>query len=293
METDEIAENDSSDSNELGRIQDYVLKSLLSEGSRGSVSRVWKARHRESGQLVALKQIQLSKLTRSLKNCLDCEVNFLSSVNHPNIIRLLGVFESMDVFQAEGSIFLILEFCAGGNLGAYIRNHGRVQECIAKRFMQQIEVLHSHLIIHRDLKPENILLSSSDGDALLKIADFGLSRILHPDTFAETVCGSPLYMAPEILQFQKYDEKVDMWSIGAILFELLNGYPPFHGRTSVQLLQNIKESSYLPFSQLVLSELHPTCVDLCSRLLSVNPETRMSFDEFHEHDFLEIQKVER
>ena len=93
METDEIAENDSSDSNELGRIQDYVLKSLLSEGSRGSVSRVWKARHRESGQIVALKQIQLSKLTRSLKNCLDCEVNFLSSVNHPNIIRLLGVFE--------------------------------------------------------------------------------------------------------------------------------------------------------------------------------------------------------
>lgn len=153
METDEMAEGDSSDSNELGRIQDYILKALLSGGSRGSVLRVWKAKHRESRQIVALEQIQLSKLTCSLKNCLDCEVNFLSSVNHPNIILLLGVFE------AKESIFLILEFCAGGNLGTYIRNHGRVQECIAKRFMQQIaaglEVLHSHLIIHRDLKPEN------------------------------------------------------------------------------------------------------------------------------------------
>ncbi|KAF3440547.1 hypothetical protein FNV43_RR18831 [Rhamnella rubrinervis] len=98
-----------------------------------------------------------------------------------------------------------------------------------------LEILHSHHIIHRDLKPENILLSGSEDDMLLKIADFGLSRSVPPGDYAETVCGSPLYMAPEVLEFQRYDEKVDMWSVGAILFELLNGYPPFHGRTNVQV----------------------------------------------------------
>ncbi|XP_059432995.1 serine/threonine-protein kinase ATG1t-like [Corylus avellana] len=209
---------------------DYVLESKLGEGS---FSTVWKAEHRLSGQVVALKQVYLSRLNRHLRSCLDCELNFLSSVNHPNIVRLF------EFFQAEGSIFLVLEFCAGGNLASFIRLHGRVQEQIARGFMQQLgaalEVLNSHHIIHRDLKPENILLSVPKDDAVLKISDFGLSRSVHPSDYAETVCGTPLYMAPEVLQFQRYDEKVDMWSVGAILFELLNGYPPFRGRTNVQV----------------------------------------------------------
>ncbi|KAI3451492.1 hypothetical protein Pfo_008157 [Paulownia fortunei] len=259
---------------------DYILRSKLGESS---LSKVWKAEHRTTGEAVALKQIPVSKLTRHLRNCLECELTFLSSVNHPNIIRLL------DFFKCEGCNILVLEFCAGGNLASYIQRHGRVQECIAKRFMQQLaaglKVLKQNHIVHRDLKPENILLFGSECYPVLKIADFGLSRILLPDESAETVCGSPLYMAPEILQFQRYDEKVDMWSVGAILFELLNGYPPFHGRTSVQ---NIKASKSLPFSHLILPQLHPECVDLCSRLLSINPDDRLSSEEFDQHNFLQI-----
>ncbi|KAG4119114.1 hypothetical protein ERO13_D11G058900v2 [Gossypium hirsutum] len=261
-------------------IGDYLLKSKLRESS---VSIVWKAETKSSGEEVAVKQVFLSKLNKHLANCLDCELNFLSSVNHPNIIRLL------QVLQSESCLFLVLEFCAGGNLTSYIRRYGRVQEQLARRFMQQLgaglEVLQSHHIIHRDLKPENILLLGSKDDLVLKIADFGLSS-LDPGNYAQTVCGSPLYMAPEVLQFQSYDEKVDMWSLGAILFELLNGLPPFHGRTSVQLLQNIKSSTCLPFSKLILPRLHPDCVDMCSRLLSVNPVDRLSFQEFYQHRFL-------
>ncbi|XP_040961577.1 serine/threonine-protein kinase ATG1t isoform X2 [Gossypium hirsutum] len=259
-------------------IGDYLLKSKLRESS---VSIVWKAETKSSGEEVAVKQVFLSKLNKHLANCLDCELNFLSSVNHPNIIRLL------QVLQSESCLFLVLEFCAGGNLTSYIRRYGRVQEQLARRFMQQLgaglEVLQSHHIIHRDLKPENILLLGSKDDLVLKIADFGLSRSLDPGNYAQTVCGSPLYMAPEVLQFQSYDEKVDMWSLGAILFELLNGLPPFHGRTSVQ---NIKSSTCLPFSKLILPRLHPDCVDMCSRLLSVNPVDRLSFQEFYQHRFL-------
>lgn len=192
-------------------------------------------------------------------------------------------------------MFLVLEFCSGGNLASYLQQHGRVQEKIAKRFTQQmgdgLKILQSHHIIHRDLKPENILLSGKESDVVLKIADFGLSRRVLPDNYVETVCGSPFYMAPEVLQFQRYDYKVDMWSVGVILFELLNGYPPFRGRTNFQLLQNIKSSSCLPFSQHILSGLHPDCVDICSRLLSANPVQRLSFDEFYHHKFLRIKGV--
>ncbi|XP_006350993.1 serine/threonine-protein kinase ATG1t isoform X5 [Solanum tuberosum] len=266
-------------------IGEYTLTCKLGGGSS---STVWKAEHRTTGKVVALKQIDLLKLTRQLKNCLDCELNFLSSVEHPNIIRLF------DVFQAENSIFLVLEFCAGGDLAAYIRDHGRVQECVARKFMKQIgaglEVLSMHHILHRDLKPENILLSTMETDPILKIADFGLSRMLNPNDLAETVCGSPFYMAPEILEFKKYDDKVDMWSLGAIFFELLNGYPPFRGRTSVQILRNIKASLRLPFFEPILPQLHPGCVDLCSRLLSIDPEKRISFKEFCRHDFLKIDE---
>ncbi|KAK4366892.1 hypothetical protein RND71_014772 [Anisodus tanguticus] len=183
-----------------------------------------------------------------------------------------GLYSSPIVSQAENSIFLVLEFCAVGNLASYIRNHGRVQECVARKFMKQIGAGLEVLSIHRDLKPENILLSRIGNDPILKIADFCLSRMLNPDDLAERVCGSPFYMAPEILQFKKYDDKVDMWSLGAILFELLNGYLPFRGRTSVQILQNIKASLRLPFSEPILPQLHPDCVDLCSRLLSIDPD---------------------
>eukprot|EP00261_Vitis_vinifera_P019091 XP_010649423.1 PREDICTED: serine/threonine-protein kinase ATG1t isoform X4 [Vitis vinifera] len=254
-------------------IGEYTVRSKVGQGPQ---STVWKAEQKCSGEVVALKQVYLSKLNRNLKTSLDCEINFLSSVSHPNIIRLLHVFQKL-IFppQAEGCIFLVLEFCSGGDLESYIRHHGRVQEWVARRFMQQLgaglEVLHSHHIIHRDLKPGNILLSGPESDVLLKIADFGLSRTVHPGEHAETVCGTPLYMAPEVLRFKKYDEKVDMWSLGAILFELLNGYPPFCGRTNVQLIS---------------PGLHPDCVDLCTKLLSTNPVHRLSFDEFCRHRFL-------
>ncbi|KAL6005506.1 hypothetical protein ACLOJK_006073 [Asimina triloba] len=202
-------------SNSAVAARGYVLKGRIREGA---FSVVWRAEHRWSRQDVVLKQVYLSRLNRKLRACLECELNFLSAINHPNIIRLL------DTFQDNGCVFLVLEFCAGGDLASYIHHHGRVEEQMARNFIQQ---LGSGL--------KNILLSSPNGDAVLKIADFGLSRIVNPGEYAETVCGSPLYMAPEVLEFQKYDEKVDMWSIGAILFELLNGYPPFHGRSNVQV----------------------------------------------------------
>lgn len=151
----------------------YLLKSKIGEGS---FSAVWRAEQRPpTGVDVAVKQVFLSKLNPRLKACLDCEINFLSSVNHPNIIRLLHFF------QDDGCVYLVLEFCAGGNLASYIQNHGRVQQQIARKFMQQLgsglKVLHSHDIIHRDLKPEVGILYMFSGhriefSKLLKMESF-------------------------------------------------------------------------------------------------------------------------
>jgi serine/threonine-protein kinase ULK/ATG1 len=114
--------------------------------------------------------------------------------------------------KAPNRIYLVLEYCAGGDLAAYIQRYGKVSEGTARHFMQQLgaglQVLRNNNLIHRDLKPQNLLLSTNDSTAVLKIADFGFARLLQPQGMAETLCGSPLYMAPEILQSKKYDAKV-------------------------------------------------------------------------------------
>ncbi|XP_029118308.1 serine/threonine-protein kinase ATG1t isoform X3 [Elaeis guineensis] len=243
---------------------DYEVRGRL--GGEGPFSVVWKAVHRSSGQDVVLKQVRLSGLTRSLRECLDCEIKFLASVCHPNIIRLF------DVFQVDGCIFLVLEFCQGGNLATYIKQKGRVHENAVRKFMKQIVHLSSYCRSRfggNACSPhnpsgletgveQNILLSTPSNDAVLKISDFGLSRVVHPGEFADSVCGTPFYMAPEVMQFQKYDDK---------------------------LLKSIKDSTSLPFSQL-LPSLHPDSIDMCTSLLCKNPGKRLSFDEFYHHKFL-------
>ncbi|KAL5214012.1 hypothetical protein ABZP36_003164 [Zizania latifolia] len=260
----------------------YELRERL--GGRPPSTVVWRAVDRSTGSRVAVKQVLLAGLPGRLRDSLDCEVRFLAGVSHPNIIRLL------DVIQTPSSLYLVLELCEGGDLAAYIERIGRVEESVARNFMRQIgaglQVLSRHHVVHRDLKPENILLSSPDSDAILKISDFGLSRVLRPGEYTDTACGTCFYMAPEVMLFQKYDSRVDLWSIGAILFELLNGYPPFRGRSNVQLLQSINSTTSLPFSEVVISKLHPDSIDICTRLLCSNPVKRLSFQEFFSHNFL-------
>ncbi|XVE96940.1 hypothetical protein REPUB_Repub02eG0267500 [Reevesia pubescens] len=171
----------------------------------------------------------------------------------------------------------------------YIARHGSVREATAKHFMQQLaaglQVLRDNNLIHRDLKPQNLLLSTNDSNAVLKIADFGFARSLQPRGLAETLCGSPLYMAPEIMQLQKYDAKADLWSVGAILFQLVTGRTPFTGNNPTQLLQNIVKSTelYFPVENNCLTA---DCKDLCQKLLRRNPVERLTFEEFFNHPFL-------
>ncbi|CAA7046219.1 unnamed protein product [Microthlaspi erraticum] len=249
----------------------------------GSFSVVWEGRHLVHGTVVAIKEIAMARLNKKLQDSLMSEIFILKKINHPNIIRFI------DMIEAPGKINLVLEYCKGGDLSMFIQKHGRIPDATAKHFMKQLaaglQVLRDNNIIHRDLKPQNLLLSTDDNDAALKIADFGFARSLQPRGLAETLCGSPLYMAPEIMQLQKYDAKADLWSVGAILFQLVTGRPPFTGNSQVQLFQNIMKSTELQFPA-DCRELSTDCKDLCQKLLRRNPVERLTFEEFFHHPFL-------
>ena len=137
----------------------------------------------------------------------------------------------------------------------------------------------------RDLKPQNLLLSDNTPQAVLKIADFGFARHLQQQELANTLCGSPLYMAPEILKSQQYDAKADLWSVGTILYELVVGRPPYNGSNHIVLLQNIERNeARIPAT--IAKHLSPACIDLIYSLLERNPVQRISFEEFFNHPFL-------
>ncbi|MBA0756309.1 hypothetical protein Gogos_000115 [Gossypium gossypioides] len=261
-------------------VGDYILGPRIGSGS---FAVVWRSRHRQHGLEVAVKEIDKKLLSSKVSESLLKEISILSTINHPNIIQLFEAIET------EDRIFLVLEYCDGGDLAAYIQRYGKVSEEVARHLMRQLaaglQVLQEKHLIHRDLKPQNLLLTKGSTPQL-KIGDFGFARSLTPENLADTLCGSPLYMAPEIIQNKKYDAKADLWSVGAILFQLVTGKPPFDGNNQLQLFQNILRSTELQFPEGALEELHPDCVNLCRSLLRHDPVERLTFREFFDHKFL-------
>ncbi|KAG5141875.1 hypothetical protein JHK82_017570 [Glycine max] len=262
-------------------IGDYIVGPRIGSGS---FAVVWRARNRSSGLEYAVKEIDKRHLSPKVRENLLKEISILSTIHHPNIIRL---FEAI---QTNDRIYLVLEYCAGGDLAAYIHRHGKVSEPVAHHFMRQLaaglQVLQEKNLIHRDLKPQNLLLATTAATPVMKIGDFGFARSLTPQGLADTLCGSPYYMAPEIIENQKYDAKADLWSVGAILYQLVIGRPPFDGNSQLQLFQNILASTELHFPPDAIKVLHSDCLDLCRNLLRRNPDERLTFKAFFNHNFL-------
>ncbi|XP_064949895.1 serine/threonine-protein kinase ATG1c-like isoform X4 [Musa acuminata AAA Group] len=263
-------------------VGDYIIDRQI---GAGAFSTVWLARHRIQGTEVAVKEIAMSRLSEKLRRSLLSEVSILGRISHPNIIALY------DFIQIPGRIYLVLELCRGGDLSLYIQSHGRVSEATAMYFMKQLasglQVLRANNVIHRDLKPQNLLLSTYDENATLKIADFGFARSLSPSTLADTLCGTPLYMAPEVMELKKYDGKADLWSVGVIFYQLVTGKTPFTANNQIELLQNIVNAKQLCFPS--HHNLSSDCMDLCQKLLHPNAVERLTFEEFFNHQFLSKQ----
>ncbi|XP_054551414.1 serine/threonine-protein kinase ULK1 isoform X3 [Talpa occidentalis] len=193
------------------------------------------------------------------------------------------------------SVYLVMEYCNGGDLADYLHAMRTLSEDTIRLFLQQIagamRVLHSKGIIHRDLKPQNILLSNPGGrranpnNIRVKIADFGFARYLHSNMMAATLCGSPMYMAPEVIMSQHYDGKADLWSLGTIVYQCLTGKAPFQASSPQDLrLFYEKNKTLVP---IIPRETSAPLRQLLLALLQRNPRDRMGFDEFFQHPFLD------
>ncbi|KAM4576676.1 serine/threonine-protein kinase ULK1a isoform 1-T1 [Odontesthes bonariensis] len=255
----------------------------------GAFAVVFKGRHREKRDWeVAVKCINKKNLAKS-KTLLGKEIKILKELKHDNIVRLL------DYQEMGGCVYLVMEYCNGGDLAEYLHSKGTLSEDTIRVFLQQIaqamKVLQSKGILHRDLKPQNILLCHSEGrrsnssSTSIKIADFGFARHLQTNTMAATLCGSPMYMAPEVIMSQNYDAKADLWSIGTIVYQCLIGKAPFHASTPQELRLFYESNSTLLPS--IPKETSASLRHLLLGLLQRNHKDRISFDEFFHHPFLE------
>lgn len=256
------------------KVGPYELKSILGKGMFGTV---YLGRHTPSNNKIAVKVISKETLKPELQIRLEQEILCQRSVSSENIVKLI------DVQKTENNFYLVLEYCEGGDLGNFIKQNGPVTEKIAQKWMQQItegfKVLQKKNIIHRDLKLQNILMTENTTSAVLKLADFGLSRFLEDD-LATTWVGTPLYMAPEVLKCEEYGSKADIWSLGLVLYEILTGELPIKVQKREQIPSAQKSLKSLP------EFLSDDCKDLLSKLLEYDSHKRISFEEIFIHPFI-------
>ncbi|KZS96920.1 other/ULK/ULK protein kinase [Sistotremastrum niveocremeum HHB9708] len=313
-------------------VRPYVLSAEI---GKGSFATVYRGYHEVTRQVVAVKTVSRSILTPKLVDNLWSEIHILKQLSHKHITQLIDIKERPKYY------YLVMEYCSGGDLSLYIKRRGKVEglsyipapgeaptyyphprngglaELVVRSFLRQLaramKFLRHRNLLHRDIKPQNLLLTPADeedfakghplGVPILKVADFGFARILPNATMAETLCGSPLYMAPEILRYEKYDAKADLWSVGAVLYEMCVGRPPFRAQNHIELLKRIEKARSLvafpdedPNFNSNGSDAQPVPADmkkLIRSLLKRHPVERASFDEFFASQALQNSKFPR
>ncbi|XXG52707.1 hypothetical protein AAC387_Pa03g0962 [Persea americana] len=259
------------------RVGKYEVGRTIGEGT---FAKVKFARNSETGDPVALKILDKEKvLKHKMVEQIKREIAIMKLIKHPNVVRLY------EVMGSRTKIFIVLEFVTGGELFDKIVNHGQMREDEARRYLQQlinaVDYCHSRGVYHRDLKPENLLL---DANGNLKVSDFGLSALsqqVGDDGLLHTTCGTPNYVAPEVLNDRGYDgATADLWSCGVILFVLLAGYLPFDDSNLLTLYKKISTAEFSCPSWFSLGAMK-----LITRILDPNPMTRITIPEILEDEW--------
>ncbi|TGZ49266.1 hypothetical protein CRM22_010916 [Opisthorchis felineus] len=258
----------------------YHIGRILGDGNFAVVRLV---RRRDTGQKYATKIIDKAKL-RGKEMMLHQEITILHSCSHPNIVRLLEEYET------PKEIWLVMELVKDGDLFEGITNSVKYSEKVASGIVADIAnalfYLHCRYIVHRDLKPENVLMwHQPDGKLRVKLADFGLAVEVRRNLY--TVCGTPTYIAPEILSERGYGLEVDLWALGIITYIMLCGFAPFRSpdRRQSQLFESIKRGVFV-FLSPYWDEISQGAKDLVNRLLVVTPRKRLTAIETLTHPWV-------
>lgn len=250
-------------------VKDFTLLKVVGKGSFGKVMMVRKKDNRRIYAMKVLRKANIIKRNQVAHT--KTERNVLGRIDHPFIVGLNFAFQTKD------KLYFVLDYCAGGELFFHLGNEGRFSERRAGFYAAQItlalEHVHAHNVIYRDLKPENVLL---DEHGNVRLTDFGLSKenIRELDTGAFSFCGTPEYLAPEILNRTGHGRAVDWWSLGALLYEMLTGLPPFYSQNRNALFDRIR------FGRLEFpAYLSANAVSLLSGLLTRDPLKRLGCGE--------------
>nr|XP_032608789.2 death-associated protein kinase 2 isoform X2 [Taeniopygia guttata] len=270
----------------LGHLEDtYELLEKLGSGHFGVVRL---CRQRSTGSLYAAKFVKTRRDQGGLLGVdraqVEREVAILRQLHHPNIIQLHQLFAS------TAEVVLVLELISGGELFDFIAEKEMLSEEEAIEFLGQIlrgvEYLHARLIAHFDLKPENIMLQDKDvPKPSIKIIDFGLAQQLQDGITFKSLCGTPQYIAPEVINYEPLSPATDMWSIGVITYILLSGLSPFQGETDAETLSNVVAGAY-EFEERCFSQTSEMAKDFIRQLLVKEPERRMSAAECLLHPWI-------
>ncbi|CAH2324905.1 serine threonine- kinase H1 [Pelobates cultripes] len=258
----------------------YDIKALI---GRGSFSRVVRVEHKASKQPYAIKMIE-TKYREGREVC-ESELSVLRRVRHTNIIQLIEVFETQE------RVYMVMELATGGELFDRIIAKGSFTERDATRVLQMVlegvKYLHILGITHRDLKPENLLYYHPGTDSKIMITDFGLAsaRKKGDDCLMKTTCGTPEYIAPEILVRKPYTNSVDMWALGVISYILLSGTMPFEDDNRTRLYRQILKGKYSYCGE-PWPSVSNLAKDFIDRLLMVEPGERMTATQALKHPWV-------
>ncbi|KAL5013464.1 hypothetical protein ScPMuIL_007734 [Solemya velum] len=257
----------------------YEIKETL---GTGAFSEVKLAEDKfEKKKYVAVKCIDRKGLIGK-EESLENEIQVLRRLRHSNIVQLL------DVFEDKCHVYLVMELVTGGELFDRIVEKGSYTEKDAshliKQVLEAVNYMHERGVVHRDLKPENLLYYSADDDSKIMISDFGLSKTEDSGTM-ETACGTPGYVAPEVLAQQPYGKEVDCWSIGVIAYILLCGYPPFYDENDAVLFQQILKAEY-EFDSPYWDEISDSAKDFIKNLMCKDPHARLTCPQSLAHPWI-------
>lgn len=264
--------------------EEYLLDKRLRSGSYGVV---FTTRHKGTKDEYAVKVIDRTKLKKKDDDATFREVNIMRDlVDIPNIVGLI------DFYVEPQTFYVVQVYARGGDVFdrlaqrvSYTEKDARDLGLVLLRTMKQ---LHKRKICHRDLKPENLLLKESGDDCAILVADFGFAKYV-PDEGLKTRCGTPAFVAPEILVGNRYDTQADMWSVGCLLFMLIGGYPPFQDETHRGLFRKIRAADFT-FHDMYWSNVSVHAKQLISKLLTVDPKLRLNSDACLLTTWLEIRE---